>query len=73
VSLVNKYAENGADLVVFPDAFIAWYPAWIWRLKPGGDWGLCEKLSARLLENAVNIEPGDLDRCLTLLNPTKLR
>lgn len=52
---VRKTAGDGAQLVVFSEAFIAGYPAWIWRLKPGGDWGLSEKLHARLLQNAVQL------------------
>ena len=60
VALVRQSAAKGADLIIFPEAFIPAYPAWIWRLKPGGDWGLSEQLYARLLENAVNIEAGDL-------------
>lgn len=42
VDLVKKAAEGGAGLVVFPEAFISGYPAWIWRLRPGGDWGISE-------------------------------
>lgn len=60
VSLVSHAAAEGADLIIFPEAFIPGYPAWIWRLRPGGDWGLSEQLYASLLENSVNIERGDL-------------
>ena len=28
------------------------YPAWVWRLRPGTDWGLCERIHQRLLDNA---------------------
>jgi len=61
IALVKDAATNGANLVVFPEAFIPGYPAWIWRLKPGGDWDISEALFTRLLENSVNIENGDLD------------
>ena len=60
VTQVNQAAAAGADLIIFPEAFIPGYPAWIWRLKPGGDWGLSEQLYARLLENAVDLDRGDL-------------
>lgn len=50
----------GAELVIFPEAFIPGYPAWIWRLRPGGDGALSEALYARLLDNAVNLDAGDL-------------
>ncbi len=47
-------------LIVFPEAYISGYPSWIWRLRPGSDWGACEELHARLLDSAVDIDAGDL-------------
>jgi len=58
--LVKQAAAEGADLVIFTEAFIPGYPAWIWRLKPGGDRKLSEELHARLLKNAVNLANTDL-------------
>lgn len=58
--LIHESAQHGADLVVFPEAFIPGYPAWVWRLRPGGDWGLGEELHARLLGNAVTLGTDDL-------------
>ncbi len=58
--LVKIAASEGAELIVFSEAFIPGYPAWIWRLRPGGDWGLCEETHALLLKNAVNIDSNDL-------------
>ncbi|MBL3601695.1 MAG: carbon-nitrogen hydrolase family protein [gamma proteobacterium endosymbiont of Lamellibrachia anaximandri] len=60
VTKVEEAANQGAELVVFTEAFIPGYPAWVWRLRPGGDWNLCEALHARLLDNAVNMESEDL-------------
>lgn len=56
VDLVKKAADGGAELVVFPEAFISGYPAWIWRLRPGGDWGISEELHTRLLNSSVDID-----------------
>ncbi|MGD8569156.1 MAG: carbon-nitrogen hydrolase family protein [Gammaproteobacteria bacterium] len=59
-AMVEEVANNGAQMVIFPEAFIPGYPAWIWRLRPGGDWSLTEEIHARLLDNAVNLESDDL-------------
>jgi len=60
VELVGQAASQGAGLVVFTEAFIPGYPAWIWRLRPGTDWGTSEALHRRLLENAVDLESDQL-------------
>jgi len=60
VKAVSQAAANGAELVIFPEAFIPGYPAWIWRLRPGGDWSIAEMLHQKLLENAVDPGSGDL-------------
>ena len=58
--LINKVAEQGAQLIVFPEAFIPGYPAWIWRLRPGADWGTSEEIHVRLLKNSVDLSSNDL-------------
>ena len=60
VQLIAEAAAQGAELLVFPEAFVAGYPAWVWRLRPGGDWGLSEQIHQRLLENAVDLVRDDL-------------
>jgi len=60
VASVSEAAKGGARLVVFPEAFIPGYPAWIWRLRPGGDMALTEKLHALLRANAVDLAGDDL-------------
>jgi nitrilase len=60
VASVEEAAAHGAKLVVFTECFIPGYPAWIWRLRPGGDWNVSEALHQRLLNNAVNMDSSDL-------------
>ncbi|OOZ44458.1 carbon-nitrogen hydrolase family protein [Solemya velum gill symbiont] len=60
IGLVAEAAAGGAKLVIFPEAFFPGYPAWIWRLRPGGDWGISDEVHHRLLKNAVDLETDDL-------------
>jgi len=55
VQFVAEAAKGGAAVVVFPEAFVPGYPAWIWRLRPGGDMELTGQIHERLLANAVDL------------------
>ena len=57
---IREAAQAGAQLIVFPEAFIPGYLAWIWRLRPGSDMGLSERLHSLLLANSVRIAGDDL-------------
>jgi nitrilase len=60
VESIATAAAHGAGLVVFPEAFVPGYPAWVWRLRPGTDGALCTRIHASLLANAVSLRRGDL-------------
>jgi len=72
VDLINSVSAQGAELIVFPEAFIPGYPAWIWRLRPGGDWGLSEELHVRLLKNSVDLSSDDLKPMLEAAKNNKV-
>jgi len=60
VNAVAEAAGAGARLIIFPEAAIPGYPAWIWRLRPGGDMALSERLHRTLLDNAIDLEADGL-------------
>ena len=60
VDSVKEAAANNPDIVIFTEAFIPGYPAWVWRLRPGGDWNLSEELYKRLFDNTVDMDSDDL-------------
>jgi nitrilase len=65
VQFITEAAAAGAQLLVFPEAFVPGYPAWIWRLRPGGDWELSEQIHRRLVDNAVDLASDGLARVRT--------
>jgi nitrilase len=60
IGAVDEASRAGAGLIVFPEAFVGGYPAWIWRLRPGTDQALIEQLHARMRSQAVDLAGDDL-------------
>jgi nitrilase len=72
VQCIEQAASDNAELVVFPEAYISGYPAWIWRLRPGGDWDISESLHSRLLRSSVDINAGDLSPLCDIASKTQV-
>lgn len=51
---ILEAGENGADLIVFPEAFISGYPDWVW-LIPNSKGADLNELYLKLVENAVSV------------------
>jgi nitrilase len=53
-NLITVAAENGASLVLFPEAFISGYPDWVWLL-PAANKAQINSLYTEFLGNAITI------------------
>jgi nitrilase len=54
VKAILEAGKNGAKLVVFPEAFIAGYPDWVWSI-PANQNEQLNHLYVKLVENALSI------------------
>ena len=54
IDLIANAASKGCKLIVFPEAWLAGYPTFVWRLAPGSGTGKTDALYARLLANSVD-------------------
>jgi nitrilase len=60
VAHLHEAADAGAQLAVFPEAYVPGYPVWIWHLRPGPDYGLTSEIHAVLVANAVDLDADGL-------------
>lgn len=60
-SLISDAKKNGADLVVFPEAFIPTYPFWPKDLGFGPERKLTMDAQQQLYKNSVDVPSKDLD------------
>jgi nitrilase len=72
VELLEEAADGGARLVSFPETWVPGYPEWVWRLRPGDDFGLSGDIHRRLLENSVDLKAGQLKPIQTAARRLKL-
>jgi len=59
--LIKQAADQGASLVVFPEAFISGYPDWVWVLPPAKK-AIINELYRELLDSAVTIPDEWIER-----------
>ena len=60
-SAILEAGENGAKLIVFPEAFISGYPDWVW-LIPNSKGAALNELYIKLVENAVSVHDQSMDQ-----------
>ena len=58
---ISEAGKNGAELIVFPEAFISGYPDWVW-LIPNSKGKMLNDLYVRLVENAISVPDDSTDK-----------
>ena len=58
---IAEAGENGAELIVFPEAFLSGYPDWVWVI-PNSQGAVLNELYVELVENAVSIPDESTDK-----------
>lgn len=60
-SAILEAGKNGAELIVFPEAFISGYPDWVWLYPPHKNNELSE-LYIKLVQNAISVPDASTDK-----------
>ncbi len=58
---ILEAGKNGADLIVFPEVFIAGYPDWTW-LVPNSKGAELNELYLNLVDNAISVPDASTDK-----------
>lgn len=58
---ISEAGKKGAELIVFPEAFISGYPDWVW-LIPNSHGSALNELYIKLVENAVSVPDGSTEK-----------
>jgi nitrilase len=46
--------------VVFPETYVPGYPVWMWKLKPGGDYDLVDRIHHDLVDQSIDLDADGL-------------
>jgi nitrilase len=57
---LHEAADAGARLLVFPETYLPGYPVWMWKLKPGADYDLTDRIHRELLDQSVDLDADEL-------------
>ncbi len=58
---IKDAGKNGAELIVFPEAFISGYPDWVW-LVPNSNGALLNEMYSKLVKNSVSVPDNATDQ-----------
>ena len=59
--VIEEAGQKGAELLVFPEAFVSGYPDWVW-LVPNHQGAMLNDLYRQLVENAVSVPDESTDQ-----------
>ena len=59
--VIAEAGKNGAELIVFPEVFVAGYPDWVW-LVPNHKGAMLNELYRQLVESAISVPDQSTDQ-----------